>query len=360
MNEHCRPSPFTDLAAVEAWDAWFRWREQATLHDAAIEDTWLRVARALAATEPAQLAAHWQNRYFEAMAGWRLLPDARLLAGAGTGQCPWRGHGLRATLNIAAFVSPGSACIDTEAVTACAVVAMRMLDDAAMLAQTAPSRRVRIGVMGLADALALLALGYDSDDGRAQAVAILHAIAKGCFRANVELAAERGARAGASRKAMARARWRETPAELLLDASRHGLRYTHTTAITSQPRLALLANDVADAVDPLRGEHVHAIDAVGSLRMLRSSGYAIGLLQQRHGEAPDTVDSLPPAAQVRMRQALSPWLDETIGYPLLLSQHANDAQCAEAHRLALAQGLGAPSWRTATNLQQVEPCAAGH
>jgi len=50
-----------------------------------IEDTWLRVARALATVEPADQGS-WQERFLEALRDFRFLPGGRILAGAGTGR----------------------------------------------------------------------------------------------------------------------------------------------------------------------------------------------------------------------------------------------------------------------------------
>ena len=51
MLERDSPSPFLDPVAVEAWDAWFRWREDGQLRDISVEATWERVAGALAQAE---------------------------------------------------------------------------------------------------------------------------------------------------------------------------------------------------------------------------------------------------------------------------------------------------------------------
>ncbi len=109
MTDLHRLSPFIDLAAVEAWDAWFRWREKAGLRDVSIEDTWRRVSIALASSESPGEIATWQARFANALASWQLLPDERLLAGAGTGRTTrWNGV-LHASLNAAGFVHSGPA-----------------------------------------------------------------------------------------------------------------------------------------------------------------------------------------------------------------------------------------------------------
>jgi ribonucleoside-diphosphate reductase alpha chain len=357
MIELHRPSPFIDLAAVEAWDTWFRWREGADLRDFSIEDTWRRVSDALASVESDSETATWRVHFTDALASWRLLPDERLLADAGTGKITWRDGALHASLNAAAFVSPDpstDASLDIQAFGDCAALAVRALDNAALLAGMA-APHLRIGIVGLADALALLGLHYWSNAGRAQAAAMARALAEGCLQGSVMLAAARGAHNAGTAAALARAERRGAPAHLLGDVARHGLRHTQLTAITSQPRPALLANDVADAVDPLCGDH-HARPAAApdGPRMTPLSGYALNLLRS-HGNAPrhppDTLATLPWVAQIEMRAALQPWMDEPIDYPLLATNDLGEAQRLEARKLAVTHGLGDPVWRDTVELQ---------
>jgi len=49
--------------------------------DRTVEDTWLRVARALSASESD--SDHWQRRFLEALRGFRFVPAGRILSGAG-------------------------------------------------------------------------------------------------------------------------------------------------------------------------------------------------------------------------------------------------------------------------------------
>ncbi|HYP34855.1 MAG TPA: ribonucleotide reductase N-terminal alpha domain-containing protein, partial [Stellaceae bacterium] len=52
--------------------------------DKTIEDTWQRVARALAASE--RDSALWAKRFYSAMADFRFLPAGRVVSGAGSGR----------------------------------------------------------------------------------------------------------------------------------------------------------------------------------------------------------------------------------------------------------------------------------
>ncbi len=67
----------------EIWDMKYRFRAPGGEHaEHSIEDSWDRVARALAA--PEDDPEHWTREFRAAMAGFQFLPAGRILAGAGT------------------------------------------------------------------------------------------------------------------------------------------------------------------------------------------------------------------------------------------------------------------------------------
>lgn len=333
------PPSFIDTAAVEAWDAWFRWREHGRLRDISVEATWRRMTRTLASTEPAQSTPAYEARLMTALDSWSLLLDERIIATAGTGADAWPNNDLAAVVNAAVFVREplsSRARFDLAAFNSMAELAVRALDGAALLGSGTPSRarRHRIGIVGLADALALLGLRYDSDAGREQAGSIGYALADGCFRGAIRSAREHGDCVEPSRELLSAATRRGLPAELLNDARRHGLCHQRLTAITSQPRLALFANNVANALDPLVGEAgLHRIATSEQTRCVRSSGYALALRRAQFNDAASTHVSietganLPQGAQRAMRQAMQPWIDEPIAYPLPIVSAA-DAACS--------------------------------
>ncbi len=70
----------------QIWDMKYRLKApDGTPVDRSLEETWARVALALAAAEPADRAAHAHD-FAAALAGHRFLPAGRILAGAGTGR----------------------------------------------------------------------------------------------------------------------------------------------------------------------------------------------------------------------------------------------------------------------------------
>ncbi|MCT8330341.1 adenosylcobalamin-dependent ribonucleoside-diphosphate reductase [Albidovulum sediminis] len=76
---------FAAPIAEQIWDMKYRLKEaDGTPVDVTVEDTWRRIARALAEVEkdPAQ----WEGRFYDALSGFRYLPAGRITAGAGTGR----------------------------------------------------------------------------------------------------------------------------------------------------------------------------------------------------------------------------------------------------------------------------------
>ncbi len=76
---------FAAPIAEQIWDMKYRLKEAGgTPVDATVEDSWRRVARALAEEEAEP--AVWQERFMGALTDFRFLPAGRILAGAGTGR----------------------------------------------------------------------------------------------------------------------------------------------------------------------------------------------------------------------------------------------------------------------------------
>src|ERR1019366_7362455 len=80
---HMEDEHFTAPLAYRVWDTRYRWRDDGKVRDQSIEDTWRRVARALASVESEQ-GVLWEKRFYSILGGFRFVPGGRILAGAGT------------------------------------------------------------------------------------------------------------------------------------------------------------------------------------------------------------------------------------------------------------------------------------
>ncbi|MBI1170139.1 adenosylcobalamin-dependent ribonucleoside-diphosphate reductase [bacterium] len=78
-------SRFAAPIAEQIWDMKYRLKEgDGTVVDTSVEDTWRRIARALAVVE--KDPATWEARFYAALEGFKFLPAGRITAGAGTGR----------------------------------------------------------------------------------------------------------------------------------------------------------------------------------------------------------------------------------------------------------------------------------
>ena len=74
---------FAAPIAEQIWDMKYRFKEaDGTPLDGSVEDTWRRIARALAVVE--NDADHWENEFYAALEDFKFLPAGRITAGAGT------------------------------------------------------------------------------------------------------------------------------------------------------------------------------------------------------------------------------------------------------------------------------------
>jgi ribonucleoside-diphosphate reductase alpha chain len=86
MISNSRPT-FPMPICESIWDMKYRFkRPDGTPIDMTIQDTWRRVANALAEAEEPSERAEWAQKFFEAMEGFKFIPAGRILAGAGTGR----------------------------------------------------------------------------------------------------------------------------------------------------------------------------------------------------------------------------------------------------------------------------------
>lgn len=313
-------------AAVEAWDTWFRWREQGRLRDITIDDTWNRVASAVAGGDGKAERA-FRQRLIDAFSTWRLLPDEHFLTDFGT-TAGLRSRGrkdARALLNLGAFVRSGidgRARFDRCGFESAAVLAVRFLERARSSAPVGgngshPEASLQVGLIGMADALRALELAYDSRAARAWAAEVAACLAEACLWASVELAVELGPALGGE-QALSRHAYRRRLSPGLVSALRqHGTRHADLTSIDARPRLALLANGASDGVDPaFRGAGMGGADG----------------------------EEVSAKAILMLRAAVQSWLDRPIAAPLPAGRWPGQAEADRCARLASRLRLPPPRW----------------
>jgi ribonucleoside-diphosphate reductase alpha chain len=75
-----------DPIAQDIWDMKYRFKRDGVAVDQTVEDTWRRVASAVAEAEKPGDRAQWAKAFYDILSGYKFLPAGRILSGAGTGR----------------------------------------------------------------------------------------------------------------------------------------------------------------------------------------------------------------------------------------------------------------------------------
>jgi ribonucleoside-diphosphate reductase alpha chain len=265
------------------------------------------------------------------------------------------------SINLAAFVRDPftpKARLDRDAIAALVPVAVRMLDNVwsvtrfpvpAQAEQGRSSRRLGLGITGLGDALAMLGLRYDAEEGRAAAGDAMRHITEHAYAASIELAREHGAPFPRFEREpfLAAPFVARLPSALRDGIAKHGLRNSHLAAIAPAGTISVLAGGVSSGVEP-----IYALE--GSRRVRQEDGSFAevstacpALLAWRAQAAPGaappaafvTATQIGPEAQLLMQSALQPHVDNAISKTTNVAAEIDQAQFAAIYRRAFELGL---------------------
>jgi len=262
------------------------------------------------------------------------------------------------SLNLTAFVNDPFGerpRLDLAALNAAARTATRMLDNVIDLsrfplpeqaAQARGTRRVGLGITGLADALAMLGLRYDSPAARQLAGDAMRTVCHGAYAVSVALAREKGAFPLLDRDAYLAAPFvQDLPAEIRDGIARWGIRNSHLTAIAPAGTISLLADNISSGVEPIFQYRYRRRVRDGQDSCSHEVvDHAVRLWEQRHpGEALPAafVDALhiTPADHLAMQAALQPHVDsaisKTVNVPESISFAAFELVFQRAYELGL-------------------------
>jgi len=194
-------------------------------------------------------------------------------------------------------------------------------------------RRIGLGVTGLADALIMCGLHYDSDAARSAAASWMQAIQTSAYAASVELAREKGAFALFDRDAfLAQATPGSLPAHMREAIARHGIRNGCLTSIAPTGTISLFAGNVSSGIEPVFDFRYqrNVMERDGSKRTEIVEDYAYARYREfsrRSGnpiadESEINRDQLPasfvtatelsPKAHLAMQAAVQPYIDSAI------------------------------------------------
>jgi ribonucleoside-diphosphate reductase alpha chain len=264
------------------------------------------------------------------------------------------------SLNLARFVvnpfSP-AARLDVEGLRETTAVAVRFLDDVIDASrfpleeqrrQAQGSRRVGLGITGLADALLMLGLDYAGVEGRVAAAGVLRAVCHAAYRASTELAREKGAFPFWDRERYLSAPFvAALPAAVREAIARDGIRNSHLIAVAPAGSISLLAGNVSSGIEPVfRADCRRRIrEADATERVHELTDHAVRVWRSRSGGGaplpPAFVDAsgVRPEAQVMMQAALQPYVDGGISKTVIVPEGFGLTRFEALFELACRSGL---------------------
>jgi len=236
------------------------------------------------------------------------------------------------SINLTQFVRKPfgpEARLDLEGIQATAAIAVRMLDNVINLSrfplpaqqkQSQGSRRIGLGITGLADTFIMLGLHYAKEEARQLAARIMESICHAAYRTSIELAREKGAFPFLETEPyLSRPFIQCLPSEIKRGIVENGIRNSHLIAVAPTGTISLLANNISSGIEPVFDFHYRRrIRATGKkYREYELTDYAL-----RHWETVRNNQPLPayfvnttqlaPEVHLKMLAAIQPYVDNAI------------------------------------------------
>lgn len=283
------------------------------------------------------------------------------------------------SVNLACFVQEpysAQAYVDLDGIRETVQVAVRLMDnviDASRFPlpqqaeQARGSRRIGLGVTGLADALLMVGLHYGSDAGRETAVRIMVTIRDSAYRASVELARQKGPFPFFEREHyLQRPFVQRLPNDIRNGIAAYGIRNSHLIAIAPTGTISLLADNVSSGLEPVfeRSYRRRMLERDGRYTEYEVEDYAYRLWREmKSGEPlpPWFVEArqLEPTQHLAMQSALQPYVDNAISKTVNIPADYPFEQLQDIYREAYRSGLKGcttfrPNATTGAVLESVE------
>ena len=263
------------------------------------------------------------------------------------------------------FGAGGDAAFDFDAFEQVVATQVRALDNVLDVTfwpleqqrnESADKRRIGVGFTGLGNALTMLKLRYDREDGRAMATEIARRMRDAAYRASVELAKEKGAfpKFKADGYLAEGTFASRLPDDIQADIRKHGIRNSHLLSIAPTGTVSLaFADNASNGIEPAFswGYKRNKREADGSKSSYTVEDHAFRLYRSLvdstvssddTGKLPDYfVNALEMSAQdhVAMMEAVQPFVDTSISKTVNIPEDYPYDSFKDLYRQAWQAGL---------------------
>jgi ribonucleoside-diphosphate reductase alpha chain len=210
------------------------------------------------------------------------------------------------------------------------------------------TRRIGLGITGLADALLMLGVRYGGEASLAVASEIISLICHTAYRTSVTLAEEKGSFRDLDRgKYLEGPFIRRLPPDIRHGIAEKGIRNSHLIAIAPTGTISLLAGNVSSGLEPVFAASYRRkiLDENGDPEELFLMDYAVQLWRHTAGSAKGlppgfvTADELPVSAHLDMQAALQPFVDNSISKTINVPEDYPFSEFRKIYDLAYDKGL---------------------
>jgi len=262
------------------------------------------------------------------------------------------------SLNLTRFIDGPftlQARVDEDRLAGTTRLAVRMLDnviDASRFplpqqaAAARGSRRIGLGITGLADALLMLGIRYGSERSFCVAADLMRLVSHAAYRTSVDLAGEKGTFPQLDKdRYLAGAFIKILSEDIRAGIAKDGIRNSHLIAIAPTGTISLLAGNVSSGLEPIYAASYSRkmLSENGSPTEVTLNDYAVGLWREGgHAGVPEsfvTARDLPVGAHLNMQAALQPFVDNSISKTINVPENCPFDEFAKTYDLAYDKGL---------------------
>ncbi|MEW8658322.1 MAG: adenosylcobalamin-dependent ribonucleoside-diphosphate reductase [Candidatus Thiodiazotropha endolucinida] len=213
--------------------------------------------------------------------------------------------------------------------------------------QAQGTRRIGLGMTGLADTLMMLGLNYGHEEARHQAAKVMAQICHTAYRASIELAKEKGAFPYFNQADYLRSPFiRALPDEIQQGIEKHGIRNSHLTAVAPTGTISLFANATSSGLEPVFDFYYRRKILLpdGKYQTYTLTDYAWRLWQTVYPGKPRPdyfvdCNTLTPDDHLLMQAALQPYVDNAISKTINVPADYPFEQFKSLYKQAYVLGL---------------------